>query len=480
MNKGIITTEQRQKQVISRLINENAKLRLKYKEDITECNEKIAILEEKLEKALLYIEELQKHVFRGKKKNDDEDNDNKPMGGRSSGSSQRSNSSYRRPLPKEEEITDEETHHIESCPDCQTKLTKLRILEFYEEDILPIMDWFRVLKKIKRIKITTGYCPLCQKRVSAIPIPKQKVSLGRNIRQLIVFQNTIEQFSHSQILDFLRSCLHLKISEGEIIRILAGEAQKLKPAYEDLLKSIREQPAVHMDETGWKLAFPGAFGGDFIWAMTGASNSDVVYAFGKNRGLGNAKTLLGDEFHGVGITDDYNAYKNIFGRGKHALCWAHPDRKLRDLKNSGYLSKKKKENCKQVSAAFSELYGEIREIASSIFVREERPEDKKILMEKFKNIMAPNKHDPSKLISIKKRLLEQIECYFVCIAEPGVPPDNNKAERILRHLVIKRKKSFGSKTPRGADIMSTLYSVVMSLWFRSKENFFKAYNEAVG
>lgn len=476
MGKRTQTIEQRQNQVISRLKTENAFLRAELKKR----DERIALLGEKLEKALLHIEELQKYVFRGKKKSNN-DKDGKPKPGGPAGSVKRDNSSYRRAIPDESEITETEIHSIKDCPHCQTKLIKLKILEFYEEDILPIMDWFKVLKKTKKIKITSGYCPKCKKRISASDIPKQKVRLGQNIRQLIVFQNTIEQFSYGQILDFTENCLHLKISEGEITKILADQASKLKPAYEDLLENIRKQPAIHMDETGWNIAFPDALSGNFIWAMTGTDKSvtDVVYAFGKNRGMGNARALLGDEFRGVGVTDDYNAYKNTFANGKHALCWAHPDRKIRDLKNSKNLSKEKKEICNQTSEIFSSLYERVRMISATAFVKEERLKEEKILKEEFRNIIIPDKNDPSKLASIKRRLKEQIDCYFVCITVPNIPADNNKAERMLRHLVIKRKKSFGSKTPKGANVMSTLYSVVMSLWLRSKEDFFKRYNEAL-
>jgi len=77
-------------------------------------------------------------------------------------------------------------------------------------------------------------------------------------------------------------------------------------------------------------------------------------------------------------------------------------------------------------------------------------------------------------------MLKKIDKYFVCIIKPNIPTTNNKAERSLRHLVIKRKKSFGSKTPKGAEIISVLYSVVMSLWWRSKKDFFRAYSEALG
>lgn len=475
MSRGKQTIEQRQKQVISRLKNENAFLRAELKKR----GERIALLEEKLEKALLHIEELQKYVFRGQKKSDD-GKSNKPKGGRLNSIS-RESSSYRRSLPAESEITETRIHDIKDCPHCQTKLIKLKILEFYEEDILPIMDWFKVLKKITKIKISSGHCPNCQKRFSAIPIPKQKVFLGQNIRQLVVYQNTVQQFSYSQILDFAESCLHLKISDGEITKIISDQANKLKSAYEDLLENIRKQPAIHMDETSWNVSFPDAYSGNYTWAMTGASkdNTGVVYAFGKNRGMANARTLLGEKYSGVGITDDYNAYKNTFESGNHALCWAHPDRKIRDLKDSNSLSPEKKDICKQTSEMFSTLYEKVRKIAATDFVEGDRLKAEEILRTEFLNIVIPNDNDPSKLASIKRRLKEQINCYFVCINTPNIPPDNNKAERMLRHLVIKRKKSFGSKTPKGADSMSILYSVVMSLWYRSKENFFRLYNEAL-
>ena len=57
----------------------------------------------------------------------------------------------------------------------------------------------------------------------------------------------------------------------------------------------------------------------------------------------------------------------------------------------------------------------------------------------------------------------------------GIPIDNNKAERALRHLVIKRKISFGSKTQRGAETTSILASVILSLKWNNPENWFKTY-----
>ena len=96
-------------------------------------------------------------------------------------------------------------------------------------------------------------------------------------------------------------------------------------------------------------------------------------------------------------------------------------------------------------------------------------------MKRFVLLAQPKDSDPKHLQRIKKTLLEKKDNYFVCMEIEGIPMDNNKAERSLRPLVIKRKISFGSKSGRGADNLAILFSVMMSLWWKHPTNFFSAY-----
>ena len=48
---------------------------------------------------------------------------------------------------------------------------------------------------------------------------------------------------------------------------------------------------------------------------------------------------------------------------------------------------------------------------------------------------------------------------FVFVAYPGVPSDNNAAERSLRHLVVSRKISGGTRSQRGTDSNMALASL---------------------
>jgi len=54
---------------------------------------------------------------------------------------------------------------------------------------------------------------------------------------------------------------------------------------------------------------------------------------------------------------------------------------------------------------------------------------------------------------------------------------NNKAERKLRHIVLKRKNCFGTKTEKGNQIMEVNMSVLLSLWWNDRDRFFMKFKE---
>ena len=84
------------------------------------------------------------------------------------------------------------------------------------------------------------------------------------------------------------------------------------------------------------------------------------------------------------------------------------------------------------------------------------------LMARLQAFSTPCADDPRKLARIKTAVRKRAENYLTCLAHPDVAADNNAAERSLRHLVIKRKTSFGSLTERTAEIVAILCSVLLS------------------
>ncbi|MEK6526557.1 MAG: IS66 family transposase, partial [Nitrospirota bacterium] len=427
-----------------------------------------------IETLSLRVEQLETMIFGRRKKRaepsrPDEHDD---LGASGARSADRPAASYRRPSPRDEDVTDTIHHTLSACPDCHAKLTDLKIITRFSEDILPLAEWHRVLKRVTRHRITTGYCCTCRGRKSPIAIPPQTTSLGENVRQFVAFAIVVLRLSFEQVESLLAGTMRLRLSDGEVTHLLAKEACVLRPAYERLKGRIRLQSGAHYDETGWRVQRERQ--GNYAWVMTGTETAEAVFLLGRSRGKGNAEALRGERNEQVGISDDYGAYQTLFQN--HQLCWAHPHRKLRDLAQSETLSETVRTYCRGVFESFASLYHDVR-TASATRERtaDEKEQSRQQLRERFDTVARENADDPSALRKIKERLRRQKERYFTCLAIPGIPPDNNKAERALRHLVLKRKMSFGSRTQEGADTMSVLYSVLLSLWWTSKETFFGEY-----
>lgn len=370
---------------------------------------------------------------------------------------ERNTASYRRPVPTH--ITETRRHPVRACAHCARVLTNRVVKTFYEEDI-PLSIQTIVTKH----EVETGYCPSCKRVSSGRAVPSKKSVLGEKVKKYICLLSIGSRLSHQQIKEHLKDVFTLSVSLGEVGNILTEEADTLRPAYERLKKSVTSQTATHYDETGWKVQREEQ--GKFAWVAAGTENNDTVFALGRSRGKGNIAELGTAP---VGISDDYGAYKHTFPA--HQLCWAHPQRKLRDAAESQEIPEERRKLCADTYRLFSSLY---RRIRAAIGTAVSACQGQRWRSE-FEILAAPCARDPSPLSNIKDSLRKNREKYFTFLKHPGIPIDNNKAERCLRHLVLKRKISFGSKTQRGAETTSILASVILSLKWNNPQNWFHKY-----
>jgi hypothetical protein len=174
--------------------------------------------------------------------------------------------------------------------------------------------------------------------------------------------------------------------------------------------------------------------------------------------------LIGNDYRGFVVTDDYNAYKKL---ERHQLCWAHLVRKFRDLARSGELEEEIRFHCKMEYQKLCLIFDDLKN---------DRCIEKYDEFTRRLNELSVIKHlDPKKLIRYKTTLKKNIPNYLTCLFDSRIPLTNNQAERSLRHLVLKRKISFGSLTKRTADNLAVLMSSLMSLKQRYQTNFFGEY-----
>lgn len=450
-----------------------------------ELKKKVKDLEKKdklIEKLLLELEELKAMKF-GKKRETFIKAKQLPRFEGKGKKKRRTKESYRRKEPQPEEITDYLRMEINECPECGSTLEDKKENTHYREDLYEVESLIESAKKIVETIVESGKCPICGVRQYAMEVPKQKVTIGPNLRSLVVYFVIVQGLSYEETIKSLKHQYGVKISSGELINILEGESNLVTPYYNKIWKELEEEGAAHYDETGWKTGSRGKeiSEGNYCWIKTGVKSNNLIFWFGRGRGKGIAEKLRGEKEGSIGISDDYGSYRNCFEY--HQLCWAHPHRKLRDLAESGNLSGRSKKVCQKVFKEFREIYQKAEKIRSNMLkenrLEEEKTEERQKLEKDFQNLFKSDPDDPEKLKNIRQSLKKRHDRYFTFFKFPYLPLDNNKAERGLRKVVLKRKKSFGCQSARGANVLSILYSVVFSLLESNpEESFFKLYRQA--
>lgn len=401
-----------------------------------------AVLTNTVQDLKLQMEELRTIVF-GKKRQRNDDKDDVPPT-----PVVRTPESYRRSVPAEDEVTGKEQHPIDVCTHCQGPFSEKDLAAYFEEDI-PLPQ----KKTIVRHTIERGYCEGCKKWSVAVPVPSAQVILGRNVRRYIAYLSVVCRQSYAQIQDLLKQTYDFSISQGEIAKILEQEGEKMRPEYERLKERIRGEPSVHLDETGWNLFVKDEH--RYAWTMAGGKSGEAAFVLGKTRGKGNATDLL-DTSTAVVVSDDYAVYRNL--DQPHQLCCAHVLRKLHDLACSGEIDGTAHDRCAAAYEAFAAIYADIEGARISPSPRSEHD----VLLERLQTFARACSLDPAKLSRVKTQVRDRSANYLTCLLHPDVASDNNAAERSLRHLVLKRKISFGSLSERTAETLAILLSVLLS------------------
>jgi hypothetical protein len=385
------------------------------KRRMAELEERCARLEKEnaakdaiIEKLLLRVEQLEKIVFgRRKKTKDHDDIPPSPLASETKEKQPRSAASFRRAAPKQEEVTHRSHHAIDTCPDCGTALQRTQTVTRFEEDI-PLPQ-----KTVTEQTIERGLCPRCKKTKSAIPLSPQHCILGPNVRLYVLFAVTVLGQTFEKIKAHLYGLHRLSVSDGEIAAIIQDGHRNLLPALQNIEAKIREAPAAHYDET----SYPVQHGeqGNYAWVKTSSAGPETVFLLGRSRGKDNAVELRGAASDQVGISDDYAAYDHLFKN--HALCWAHPLRKFRDLAQSGALSPEHSTQCKAFYERFHCLERSVALTVASPLSPKERAKAVATFGAEIDALMMPDALDLPALATLKKSFLGNREKYLLCVQD---------------------------------------------------------------
>lgn len=435
-----------QQEEIERLRAENQEVREAHKQALEELSQ----VKEALRLALARIEELEKQrdppefVKENVKKRSAEEK--KPRKKREA----KHNRGRVRGIP-----TQIVEHRIVTCPQCHVRLGGISLARVREVIELPEPQPVEVIHH----RIFQGWCVQCQSWHEA-PVDLREETLGQGrvgvrLTSLIALLRTVLRLPVRHIRTLLLILSQCEISTGEIVELLHRLVNHAKPVLETIKGEIQARSAVQADETGWRE--DGENG--YIWSA--CTPTLRYYEYHHSRSGDIVKALIGPAFTGVLGSDFYAGYNSH--QGLHQRCWVHY---LRDIH---HLKKKYPDDeglllwATQVKAVYEDAVAWAeRGPDPDLSARRQhlaRVAQHHAFEQRLWALCQPFAHT----LAFQHTLCERMERFlpemFQFVAFPGVPAHNNLAERSVRPLVITRKMSGGSRSPRGSTTRMGLASL---------------------
>jgi transposase len=286
-------------------------------------------------------------------------------------------------------------------------------------------------------------CRHCRARTSAL-VPQEIAGspFGLRLQAALVTLTAAYRVSRRGITEIARDLFGVDLSSGAADAICQRASQALAAPHLQLQDWVLDQPAVHVDETGWRTSGDGR-------ALWGASTPDAVFLQIEehcNREVFDA--LIGTTFPGIVISDRWNGYSHLDPQRRQA-CWSHLQRDFR--RHADGLGKQKP-------------FGETGlELTGRVFAAWRAYQHDHHDRERLQAEIAPIQTELRQLLenaSPKKarnrwhrrfanNLLKIWPALWTFTLINGVEPTNNPAERALRAPVIHRKVSLGTQSANG-------------------------------
>ena len=303
-------------------------------------------------------------------------------------------------------------HVMENGPDCGTHLTggwTQRTREVIELPVAPV----RVTEHVYIARTCPARtCPACRRRCTP-PAGLDGVVLGRQRRGVNLLS---------------------------LVATLREEARMPFPTIQRYLDTVQQRRV----SAG---AIVGANG--YVWTF---STPTERYFLRRGRGKTVVDEALSDAFSGVLVSDCYAAYHHYDGPKQR--CWAHLLRDIHDLRA-------RYPDAAPLARWADAVHGIYDRAKACTPPQAKRRRTAQLALERqLLALCQPFRHDPSATqAKLCRRIERHIRELFVFVAEPDVPGDNNAAERSLRHLVISRKISGGTRSEQGTQSKMTLAAI---------------------
>ena len=278
--------------------------------------------------------------------------------------------------------------------------------------------------------------------------PGQWRLIGPQLAGLIVLMSLRMRLSRQRIQELLETLFALQVSTGLIDQTIREAGRLSQPLEDELVADLHEAAQLHIDETPWPES------GVMLWLWVLVSARTVLYLIGprSREMLGNA---LAASFAGVLMSDGYTVYRD---RPNRLRCWAHLLRKVRGLAES---------TDRRAAKLGTEMAGILKRLQAAVYAARAaspplpRAQCHAADIARLRRLCERHRDDTHSVVSsLAREFLNDWDVILRPLDEPHLPLTNNAAEQALRHWVIARRISHGTRSATGPRAFALLASVI--------------------
>lgn len=346
-----------------------------------------------------------------------------------------------------DEIDATRVYPMKECPCCHVKLRKRPPRVTQQVEAVPAQT--RVTAHVAE----GGWCPSCGKvYYTPQPASVEKGGLiGPILTAQIAYMKSAMHASYTTIRKYVRDVMGLRISRGQLSKIIQKVSAALEGPYEELAGLLRSEEILHVDETGHK------DNGERFWTWVFRAPAYAVFWVCDSRGSDVLFEVLGREFEGILGCDFFSAYRKYMKECdiRVQFCLAHLIREVKFLT---------KLSDPQVAAYGRRLLEKFRLLFFALHLEEVGPAVRTRLLEEVHAALVEEsqrnvpKANEAQLLAQRLRTYE--EAYFEFIQTPEVEPTNNAAEQTLRFVVIDRQITQGTRGENGCRWSERIWTVL--------------------
>lgn len=354
----------------------------------------------------------------------------------------------------------------QDCPHCQHQHLQpcAEIYEHVQEDLV-LVPRTRVIKFVH----AQCWCPKCRHPVYQTAegeLPGRQI--GPITRAVAMHLRYNLQIPYRKVQHILQDLFGMPLVPASAMAFDRQATALGRPLYAELGVMLKNAAVAYADETSWREDGRGGY----VWY--GGNQQMAVYQITDNRSAASAVELLGEEFDGTLVTDDYAAY-NATHPLHQQTCWRH-------------LATTAKEIVQQIALTDPPLQAprsltfcqKLKDFASRLCELGQQLRNKKLSLQKARAMIpslqrrlkrfAGQKLDHPAAETLRQRVMEKDkDKLFTFLRIKGVEPTNNHSERSVRFLVIMRKICFGTRSPAGSQSHSVLPSLLETAKRQGKE-----------